>query len=142
MTLRATRSLGPSLFLWALSDRDIRLVLEAPLWLGAASEFDVLRQEMLRQSGSSSRVRRLLSFYESFARNETDPDDAVRGRFVLPALFFDKLAVKSLSDGRVRESADALHQALRFVPEEDPRRKELVARFLQAEAILHGRADL
>lgn len=142
MTLRAIKSLGPSFFLWALSVRDIRLVLEAPLWLGAAGEFDVLRKEILCQSGSSIRVRSLLSFYESFARDEADLDDAVRDRLVLPALFWDKVASRSFLDDRFRESADALHQALRFVPEADPRRKELVARFLQAEAILHGRADL
>lgn len=95
MTLRAIKSLGPSFFLWALSVRDSRLVLEAPLWLGAAGEFDVLRKEILRQSGSSIRVRSLLSVYESFACDEADLDDAVRDRLVLPALFWDKVASRS-----------------------------------------------
>lgn len=142
MTLRATKSLRSPFFLWVLSVRDIRLMLEASLWLGAAGDFDVLRQEVLRQAGSSSKVRSLLSFYESLSRNEIDLIDTIRAQLVLPALFWDRVAAKSFSDGQVRESADALHQALRFVPEGDPRRKELVARFLQAEAILHGRAEL
>jgi hypothetical protein len=139
MALTATKSLKSPIPLWALSIRDIRLLLEAPLWLESASQFDVVREEVLRQSDSLSRVRSILSFYESFARNEAEVTDAIRSQLVLPGLFWDRVAVNSFSDGKVRESADALHQALRFVPEGDPRRAGLVARFFQTEAILHGK---
>lgn len=141
MALSAIRSLKCPVPLWALSAKDIRLLLEAPLWLGSTSEFDATREDVLRRSDSSSRVRSVLSFYDSLARNETELTDAIRHQLVLPGLFWDRVAAKSFSDGRILESADALHQALRFVPGGDPRRTELVARFLQAEAILHGRAE-
>lgn len=142
MALSATRSLKSPIPLWALSAKDIRLLLEAPLWLGSTSEFDTVREEVLRRSDSSSRVRSVLSFYDSLARNETELTDATRHRLVLPGLFWDRVAAKTFSEGRVRESVDALYQALRFVPEGDPRRAEFVARYFQAGAILNGRAEL
>lgn len=140
MAVKAIKSLYSPIPLWALSVRDIRLLFEAPLWLESESEFDMVREGVLRQSDSSGRVRSILSFYESFARKEMELTDAVRGQMVLPGLFWDRVATKSTSDGRVRDAVDALHQSLRFVPENDPRRAELVARFFQAEAILNARA--
>ena len=139
MALSATRSIKSPIPLWALSARDIRLLFEAPLWLGSTSEFDTIREEVLRRSDSSSRVRSVLSFYGSLARNETELTDALRHRLVLPGLYWDRAAAKTFSEGRVHESVDALYQALRFIPEGDPRRAEFVARYFQAGAILNAK---
>jgi hypothetical protein len=140
MALSAVSRLKSPLPLWATSHKDIKLLLEASLWLGSTREFNTIREEMLGQSGSSSRVRSILSFYDSFMRNETEATDAKRGQFVLPALFWGKVAAKTFSEGRARESADALHEALRFIPEGDPKRAEFVAWFNQADTILHKTA--
>lgn len=142
MAISAIRSIKPPIPLWALSAKNIRLLFEAPLWLGALGEFDLVKQEVINQSSSSSRVRSILSFYDAFARDQAELTDHVRSQMILPALFLDKMAAKACSEGRLRDSADAIRDALRFVPEGDPRREELVARFLQVDAAIQNRIEL
>jgi hypothetical protein len=136
IALNAIRSLKSPIPLWALSARDMKLILEAPLWLRSWGEFGAVRKEMLHQSETSNRVRSALSFYDSFANDEIGMTNNASEKFVLPGLYWDRLATIAFSEGQVRESLDALHQALQFVPESDPRREELVARYHQTSIIL------
>lgn len=142
--LRVLKNHGVPIPLWALSARDIGVLLEAPLWLGSTHEFEAVADDILHGSKPSSRVRLVLDFYQRFARSNramTDEMmvDGVKVKAVLPALFLERVAAKGLSDGRPQDALDALYEALRFVPENDPRRAELVERFRRIQADLRER---
>jgi hypothetical protein len=119
---------------WTMSTREIRLLIEASLWLGDEQEAKTITNEFLRSEKMALHISKLLAEYQSYIQNWENLGKANIDVFVLPALYWEKLAYKLDIEGRLKESINALHQALHFVPESDPRRHQLVARFLTKQA--------
>jgi hypothetical protein len=132
--LRALRCLSSPFPLWALATRHMQLLLEAPLWLGEKEEFHRAWAELQRSDEAGADIRGLLLDYMEFSRDEHAATDVLKDQLVLPALHWERLARRAEFACDVRKTREALHRALHFVPELDPRRPELVARLMQAEA--------
>jgi hypothetical protein len=133
--LRAARSLEPPFPLWVLTPRHVKLLLEASLWLGDTDEFHRLWGELLRNRDTPREIHQLTVDYMAIARDEVDATERIKDELVLPALHWDRHAARLHAHGRIDEERDALYQALRFVPANDPRRSGLVARLIEANVV-------
>lgn len=131
MALQALRSLESPPPCWALSKRHIKLLLEAPLWLGELRDFQAIRLALSQWPGASPEFHELLANYDAVARCDTGATGTLLAGLALPALHWERLATELHMQGRIEESGHALYQALCFLPEVDPRRNELIARLLQ-----------
>jgi hypothetical protein len=134
LAVKAVQTLKPPYPIWAMSPKEIRLLIEASLWLGEEQEAKTTINEFLKSENMALHISKLLAEYQSYIQNWDTLGKANVDVFVLPALYWEKLSLKLDIEGRLQESIDALHKALRFVPESDPRRHELVARFLTKQA--------
>jgi hypothetical protein len=134
LAVRAVHALKPPYPIWAMSPKEIRLLIEASLWLGEEQGAKTTINEFLESEKMMLHISKLLVEYQSYNQNWDALGKANIDVFVLPAFYWERLAYKLDIEGRLKESIYALHQALHFLPESDPRRHELVARFLTKQA--------
>jgi hypothetical protein len=133
--LRAARCLEPPFPLWVLTPRQVKVLLEASLWLGDVDGFHRLWGELLRNVDTPREIHGLTLDYMAIARDEVGATEKMKDDLVLPALYWDRHAARLHAHGRIDEERDALYQALRFVPANDPRRSGLVARLIEASVV-------
>jgi hypothetical protein len=133
LAVRSIQTIKPPYPIWALSTREIRLLIEASLWFGEEQVESTIKEFLLSNKNMVT-IPKLLAEYQSYILNWGNLAKADIDMFVLPAFYWEKLAYKLEIEGRPQESINALHKALHFVPESDPRRHEIVARFLAKQA--------
>jgi hypothetical protein len=133
--LRVARCLESPFPLWALAPRHVRLLLEAPLWLGETEEFHRILAELLRNADTPPEIHGMTLDYMAIARGDVDATERLKDELVLPALYWDRHAERLHARGRIHDERDALYQALRFVPDGDPRRSGLYARWIESNAV-------
>jgi hypothetical protein len=134
LAVRAVQTLKSPYPIWAMSPKEVRLLIEASLWLGEEHEAKTTINEFFKSEKMMLHISKLLSEYQSYSLNWDTLGKANADTFVLPAFYWEKLSYKLDIEGRSEESKNALHKALHFIPESDPRRHEIVARFLVKQA--------
>jgi hypothetical protein len=134
LAVKAIQTLKFPFPVWAMSTREIRLLIEASLWLCEEHEAKTTINEFFKREKMMLHISKLLTEYQSYGLNWDALGKANINTFVLPAFYWEKLSYKLDIEGRSEESIDALHKALHFIPESDPRRHEIVARFIVKQA--------
>jgi hypothetical protein len=121
---------------WALSQRELQLLVEAELWLRKERNSADPIDELVESFSLDSRISDIESAYKAFKASLVSGECIEEPHWILPALKWEWIASKLEADGSIRASRDAVYQALRFVPDTDPRRSDLVARFIRLDSVV------
>jgi hypothetical protein len=134
LAMRSLELLNKKIPGWVVSDQDVRLLLESSLWLGRERDLEHTLAALGPDVERSDRFLKLLAEYRVLDEFGTRGSRLTPTQMQLPALFLDNAASDSESEGNVLEARNSAYEALRFVPETDPRRKDIVAKLLRLEA--------
>jgi len=136
LALQALKLVRHPFPIWAFSERDIRLLLEASIWLGGETQFRETENALLTSASKPASLLAISATYQPLLSGDIARVDSAPTSMVLPAVRWERVSFVREAEGRVKESRDALYEALRFIPDTDARRDELVARLLRLDSTM------